>query len=163
MDGTVVYDCGEPLDGTVPIELCGGGAILEHSSLIGFENHHLLLFEGANHTPWAWDGVAENQMISFVSEKLFNNLDCANSTSINDVGADENVFILPNPVHNQFSISGLNNYKSLTIKTLYGKTVYRKVNNSINNNIEFLPAGIYIVELLKENKRDVITKKIIKL
>lgn len=80
LDNTVVYDCGEPLSGIVPIELCGGGAILEHSSLIGFENHHHLLFEGSDHTPWEWGGAAENQMISFVSEKLFNNLDCANST-----------------------------------------------------------------------------------
>ena len=163
LDNTVVYDCGEPLSGTVPIELCGGGAILEHSSLIGFENHHHLLFEGSDHTPWEWDGAAENQMISFVSEKLFNNLDCANSISINDEVARENVFILPNPVQNQFSVSGLNNYKSLTIKTLCGKIVYRKKGYSTNNNIDFLPGGLYIVELLKDNKEGVITKKIIKL
>ena len=163
LDNTVVYDCGEPLSGTVPIELCGGGAILEHSSLIGFENHHHLLFEGEDHTPWSWDGVIENQMISFVSENLFNNLDCANSTRIIDGDSDENVFILPNPVHDQFSVSGFNNYKSLSIKTLYGKTVYRKENDSTNNNIDFLPAGLYIVELLKENKQGVITKIIIKL
>ena len=102
-------------------------------------------------------------MISFVSENLFGNLDCANSTSINDEGAGENIFILPNPVHNQFSVSGLNNYKNLTIKTLCGKIVYRKKGSSINNNIDFLPRGLYIVELLKENKEGVITKKIIKI
>ena len=163
LDNTVVYYCGEPLSGTVPIELCGGGAILEHSSLIGFGNHHHLLFEGEDHTPWSWDGVIESQMISFVSENLFNNLDCANSTKINDGDSDENVFILPNPVHDQFSVSGFNNYKSLSIKTLYGKTVYRKENDSKNNNIDFLPAGLYIVELLKENMQGAITKKIIKL
>ena len=163
LDNTVLYDCGEPLSGTVPIELCGGGAILEHSSLIGFENHHHLLFEGEDHTPWAWSGPIENQMISFVSENLFNNLDCANSTRINDGDAGENVFILPNPVHDQFSVSGFNNYKSVSIKNLYGKTVYRKENDSTNNNIDFLPAGLYIVELLKENEQSVITKKIIKL
>ena len=163
LDNTVVYDCGEPLSGTVPIELCGGGAILEHSSLIGFENHHHLLFEGSDHTPWEWGGAFEDQMISFVSENLFNNLDCANSTRINDGDADENVFILPNPVQNQFSVSGLNSYKSLTIKTLCGKIVYRKEGASTNNNIDFLPGGLYIVELLKDNKEGVITKKIIKL
>jgi len=143
--------------------LCGGGAILEHSSLIGFENHHHLLFEGSDHTPWEWGGVFEDQMISFVSENLFNNLDCANSIGVNDEGGDENVFILPNPVHNQFSVSGLNNYKSLKIKTLCGKIVYRKEGASTKNNIDFLPGGLYIVELLKENKDGVITKKIIKL
>ena len=163
LDNTVVYDCGEPLSGVVPIELCGGGAILEHSSLIGFENHHHLLFEGSDHTPWEWGGVFEDQMISFVSENLFNDLDCANSIGVNDVGVGENVFILPNPVNNEFSVSGLNNYKSLTIKTLCGKIVYHKEGFSKNNNINFLAGGLYIVELLKDDKEGVITKKIIKL
>ena len=163
LDNTVVYDCGEPLSGVVPIELCGGGAILEHSSLIGFENHHHLLFEGSDHTPWEWGGTFEDQMISFVSENLFNNLDCTNSTGVSGGGVEENIFILPNPVQNQFSVSGLNNYKSLTIKTLYGKTVYRNEGASINNNVDFLPGGLYIIELLKGNNEGVITKKIIKL
>ena len=102
-------------------------------------------------------------MISFVSENLFNDLDCANSIGVNDENVGENVFILPNPVRNQFSVSGLNNHKSLTIKTLCGKIVYRKEGASTKNNIDFLPEGLYIVELLKENKEGVITKKIIKL
>ena len=161
IDNTVVYGCGEPLSGVVPVELCGGGAILEHSSLIGFENHHHLLFEARDHTPWEW-GV-EDQMISFVSENPLNDLDCANSIGVNDVGVGENVFILPNPVNNEFSVSGLNNYKSLTIKTLCGKIVYHKEGFSKNNNIDFLARGLYIVELLKDDKEGVITKKIIKL
>ena len=102
-------------------------------------------------------------MISFVSENLFNNLDCANSTKINEGTAGENIFVLPNQVHNQFSVSGFKNYKSLSIKTIYGKTVYHKENDSIDNNIDILPAGLYILELLKENMQSVITKKTIKL
>ena len=163
LDNTVVYGCGEPLSGLVPVELCGGGAILEHSSLIGFENHHHLLFEGSDHTPWEWGGTIEDQMISFVSENLFNDLDCANSIGVNDVGVGENVFILPNPVNNEFSVSGLNNYKSLTIKTLCGKIVYHKEGFSKNNNIDLLARGLYIVDLLKDDKEGVITKKIVKL
>ena len=65
-------------------------------------------------------------MISFVSENLFNNLDCANSIGVSDLGECESVFIHPNPVNNESSVSGLNNYKSLTIKTLCGKIVYHK-------------------------------------
>ena len=151
------------MSGVVPIELCGGGVILERSSLIGFENHHLLFFEGSDHTPWEWGRAIEDQMISFVSENLFNDHDCANSIGVNDVGVGENVFILPNPVNNEFSVSGLNNYKSLTIKTHCDKVVYHKEGFSKNNNIDFLARGLYIVELLKDDKEGVITKKIIKL
>ena len=49
-------------------------------------------------------------MISFVSENLFNNLDCANSIGVSDLGERESVFVHPNPVNNEFSVSGLNNY-----------------------------------------------------
>ena len=163
LDNTVVYGCGEPLSGLVPVELYGGRAILEHSSLIGFENHHHLLFEGSDNTPWEWGGTIEDQMISFVSENLFNNLDCANSIGVSDLGECESVFIHQNPINNEFSVSGLNNYKSLTIKTLCGKIVYHKEVFSKNNNIDFLAKGLYIVELLKDDKEGVITKKIIKL
>ena len=110
-----------------------------------------------------WSGDFEDQIISFVTENLFNNLDYANSISISERGAGENIFILPNPIQNQFSVSGLNNYKSLTIKTLCGKTVYSNEGASTNNNVDFLPGGLYIIELLKDNNEGVITKKIIKL
>ena len=77
-DVTVPYFCGEPLSGSVPLELCGGGSILAHTQAIGFPNHQHLLFPGQGHVPWQFGGATEVEMIDFVSTNLYNALDCMN-------------------------------------------------------------------------------------
>jgi para-nitrobenzyl esterase len=77
-DDTVPYFCGEPLNGSVQIELCGSGSMLAHTEAIGFPNHQHLLFPEQGHVPWQFGGPTEVEMIDFVSTNLYNALDCMN-------------------------------------------------------------------------------------
>lgn len=83
VDDVLPYLCGQPLSNAglpssgLP-ELCGGGAILAYTESIDFNNHHHLLLEGAGHAPWVYNLPSQNQMINYVSENLYNSLDCFN-------------------------------------------------------------------------------------
>ena len=149
-DNTVQYLCGEPLSGTIPIELCGGGAMLEHALTVGFEKYHHLLFEGAGHVPWEFGGSSEEAMINFVSEHLYNNLDCA------IVGAEEliskNPIVFPNPTESKFTIKSLKRIYNVVVSNLKGVVIFRSDNPS-EVDIKHLPKGIYMLEIEDENQK----------
>ena len=158
-DNTVPYLCGEPVSGIVPIELCGGGAMFEHTSSINFENHNHLLFEGAGHVPWEFGGPSEETMINFVSEHLYNNLDCAN------VGSEElinkNPVVFPNPIESKFTIKSLKRIYNVVVSNLKGVVVFRS-NNPSEVDIKHLPKGVYMIEIEDEDQK-VSRTKVVKL
>ena len=157
-DNTVQYQCGEPLGGSVQIELCGGGAMLEHSQSVGFEKHHHLLFPGAGHVPWEFGGPVEEAMISFVAEHLYSDLDCANM-GVENLVAKKHI-IYPNPVENRFSIKSLKRIYNVVISNLKGVEVFRSYNQS-EINIKHLPKGVYMIETQDEGQ-NVSRAKIVK-
>ena len=154
-DNTVPYLCGEPLSGAISIELCGGGAILDHTTAISFEKHFHQLYEGAGHVPWEFGGSSEETMISFVSEHLYNNLHCAN------VGAEELVrekpLIFPNPTESKFTIKSLKRIYNVVISNLKGVVIFRS-NNPSEVDITHLPKGIYMIETQDEDQKTSRTK-----
>jgi poly(3-hydroxybutyrate) depolymerase len=157
-DTTVPYLCGQPLSISTFPKLCGGGAILEHSTTIGFDKHHHLDFEGAGHVPWEFSNSSKDAMIHFVSEHLYNNLDCANV----DVGAEEPAvsrkpYIFPNPTERMFTIESSKKVNNVIVNNLNGVIVFRSKNSS-NINIEHLPQGVYMVEIHDENQKITHTK-----
>ena len=150
-DPVVPYNCGQPLQNNALPQLCGGGAMFAHTQEIGFTNHNHLEFVGAGHVPWEYAGDTQTQMIEFVSENLLNALDCAN------VGVEEltveNSSVYPNPTQNIFKFE---NEKSVAIVTLYtlNGTQVLQVENTNTVDVEHLPKGIYLVEIihLKQQK-----------
>jgi poly(3-hydroxybutyrate) depolymerase len=159
-DTTVPYLCGQPLSSPVLPQLCGGGAMLEQTEAIAFDSHYNLEFEGAGHVPWEFGGSSEDAMVSFVSEHLYNDLDCS------IVGVEELVntgkpLIFPNPTESKFSIQSLKRIYKVVISNLKGVVLF-KSENSANIDIEHLPKGIYMVEVLDENQK-ITRSKVVKM
>jgi len=152
-DRTVQYLCGPPFSYPfLPLpELCGGGAILEHLEAKDFDKYHHLVFEGAGHVPWEFESASEDAMIRFVSENLYNNLDCAN------VIVSQKPYIFPNPTERMFTIESLKRVYNVIISNLKGGVILRSKDSS-KINIEHLPQGIYVVEIHDENKKVTRTK-----
>ena len=70
---------------------------------------------------------------------------------LNTISTSSAIKIYPNPVMNSFQIS---NYSGpVTIFDLVGKVVYQQSINVSSIDIENLPKGIYLVELVKEGKK----------
>ena len=160
-DNTVDYMCGEPLGGVVSIDLCGGGAMLEHTTNIGFENHHHLLFDGADHEPWKQNSEDLNLMINFVVENLYIDLDCGNPVHA-PVFVLDDVGVFPNPAQHSIEVRGLVAGDELRLYHLSGKAIKIKSHGS-KLDLSFLKKGVYILKVVNEKRGRLITKKIVKL
>jgi len=159
-DTTVPYLCGQPLSNPVLPQLCGGGAMLEQTEAIGFDSHYHLEFEGAGHVPWEFGGSSEVAMINFVSEHLYNALDCAN-VGVEEVVSTGKPLIFPNPTESKFSIQSLKRIYQVVVSNLKGVVLF-KSENATTIDIEHLPKGIYMVEVLDENQK-VTRSKVVKM
>ena len=159
-DTTVPYFCGQPLSNPVLPQLCGGGAMLEQSEAIAFDSYFHLEFEGAGHVPWEFGGSSEVAMINFVSENLYNDLDCSN-IGVAELERIEKPLIFPNPTESKFSIRSLKRIYKVVISNLKGVVIF-KSDNSESIDIEHLPNGVYMVEILDENQK-ITRSKIVKM
>ena len=159
-DTTVPYFCGQPLSNPVLPQLCGGGAMLEQSEAIAFDSYFHLEFEGAGHVPWEFGGSSEVAMINFVSENLYNDLDCSN-IGVAELERIEKPLIFPNPTESKFSIRSLKRIYKVLISNLKGVVIF-KSDNSESIDIEHLPNGVYMVEILDENQK-ITRSKIVKM
>lgn len=158
-DNTVPNFCGQPLNNPVLPELCGGGAMFENSQEIGFDNHNHLVFEGSGHVPWEFGGSSEVAMVDFVSEHLYNSLDCA-EVNLDEVVVGEPI-IFPNPTESRFTIESLKRIYKVVISNLKGVEIFR-AEKAININIEHLPKGVYMVEMIDEDQK-VTRSKVVKM
>ncbi|MAZ30656.1 MAG: hypothetical protein CMP57_01020 [Flavobacteriales bacterium] len=147
-DLTVPYNCGQPLGISVLPQLCGGGSILEHSNEMNFENFHHLLFEGAGHVPWEYGGLSEELMVDFVTEKLYENLDCF------EVGLSNINYTLPtlypNPTRDIVEISHSKKIISIKIRNIKGQIIMIETNLT-SLSLSEIPEGFYCVDILDEN------------
>lgn len=159
-DSTVPYLCGQPLSNPVLPQLCGGGAMLEHTEAIAFDAHHHLEFEGAGHVPWEFGGSSEEAMVAFVSEHLYNDLDCAN-VGVEELVNTDKPLIFPNPTESKFSIQSLKRIYKVVVSNLKGVVLF-KSEDAANINIQHLPKGIYMVEVLDENQK-ITRSKVVKI
>jgi poly(3-hydroxybutyrate) depolymerase len=147
-DPTVPYMCGQPLGISVLPQLCGGGSMLEHSNEMNFENFHHLLFEGAGHVPWEYGGLSEELMVDFVTEKLYENLDCF------EVGLSNINYTLPtlypNPIRDIVQISHSKKIISIKIRNINGQIIMTETNLT-SLSLSEIPEGFYCVDILDEN------------
>lgn len=159
LDTTVPYLCGQPLNNNILPELCGGGAIYNHTETIGFENHFHMEFQNAGHVPWEFGGSSEVAMVDFVSTNLYNNLNCA-EVSLDDV-VTESPVIFPNPTESKFTIESLKRIYKVVISNLKGVEIFRSEDTS-RIDIGHLPRGVYMVEMFGENQK-VTRSKVVKM
>ena len=143
------FSCGQPLGSAILPELCGGGAMYEHTQEIGFSNHAHLPFVGAGHVPWEF-GSSQDVMINFVSDNLYASLDCMN------IGVDEltteNISIYPNPTKDLFTFDVNNDISVVEVYNLNGAKLLR-LENTNSVNIQHLPKGVYMVEITTVNQQ----------
>ena len=80
-DGVVPYNCNGFQNNPSYDQLCGGGALINNFQNLGI-NTDLLTFPGDGHCPWDASTNKMNQVISLVSDFVYQNLDCEESTSL---------------------------------------------------------------------------------
>ena len=79
-DGVVPYDCNGFQNNPSFDQLCGGGALINNFQFSGITSD-LLTFPGDNHCPWDSDGSKMNQVINFVSDFVYQNIECEDQNS----------------------------------------------------------------------------------
>lgn len=158
-DFTVPYSCGQPLLSVSFIsilpELCGGGAMSEHTEAIGFTNHHYLNFENQGHVPWDIYPSIEAEMIAFVSTNLYNSLDCESLHTALDETTKLKAF--PNPTSSSIRFSIENQKNKVILYNTNGTEVMRQENTN-EINVEHLPKGFYTVQLIDDKQKSTFTK-----
>ena len=83
-DGVVPYDCNGFQNNPSYDQLCGGGALINNFQNAGIPSD-LLTFPGDNHCPWDADSNKMSQVISFVSDFVYQNIDCDQNTGLEDI------------------------------------------------------------------------------
>ena len=115
---------------------------------MNFENFHHLLFEGAGHVPWEYGGLSEELMVDFVTEKLYENLDCF------EVGLSNINYTLPtlypNPIRDIVEISHSKKIISVKIRNINGQIIMTETNLT-SLSLSKIPEGFYCVDILDEN------------
>ena len=82
-DGVVPYDCNGFQNNPAYDQLCGGGALYPILNDL-VSTTALLTFENDNHCPWDASSNKMNQVKTFVSDFVYNNLDC-NISSVHEL------------------------------------------------------------------------------
>lgn len=108
-DGVVPYNCNGFQNNPSFDQLCGGGALINDFQNMGVTSD-LLTFPGDNHCPWDGDDNKMDQVISFVSDFVFQNIDCDQNSKLDDFDTSKGFLIsqvdlLGRPVN--FDYSGI--------------------------------------------------------
>ena len=74
-DGVVPYDCNGFQNNPIYDQLCGGGALYPEFQSLGITTD-LLTFPNDDHCPWDGSTSKMNQVIEFVSDFIYQNIDC---------------------------------------------------------------------------------------
>ena len=80
-DNVVPYNCNGFQNNPSYDQLCGGGALINNFQDLGITTD-LLTFPGDGHCPWDASTSKMNQVISLVSDFVYQNIDCEESTSL---------------------------------------------------------------------------------
>jgi len=165
-DQTVRYDCGFPLSGSTPVDLCGSGIITTRLTNLGTYNH-LDQYAGGTHPPYNGSASIMEDNKDSLAMFLYNILDCNPSnfqkptqktcanTSVSIAEVDNTVIdadIYPNPANDEINIALTNEYAnnaSISVINSVGKIVLRKnVSSNITQlSLSNLPTGIYFVKI----------------
>ena len=80
-DGTVPYDCNGFQNNPSFDQLCGGGSLNPQFQTLGLDSD-LLTFPNDDHCPWSSNSSKMVQVINFVSDFVYERINCDNSSSV---------------------------------------------------------------------------------
>jgi hypothetical protein len=178
-DQTVLYDCGFPLNGNTPVNLCGSNVVDKRMNSVG-TYHHFDSYGGADHPPYASSAAIRTENKDSVAMFLYNILDCNPSnlqkpTQKNCTTHPNAVYevannpfdatIYPNPFNGELTVEiDLKAHKNATISILnsVGKLIStQKADAYINKlSLENVPSGLYFVKIATPDQS--FTQKVIK-
>jgi para-nitrobenzyl esterase len=179
-DQTVLYDCGFPLSGNTPVNLCGSNPVNTRLNNVGtyalFDS-----YTGADHPPYANSATIMQDNKDSLAVFLYNILDCnpnnfqkatqKNCTNNPNVSVQEfaqnpfDAVFYPNPFNNELTVElDFNSFNNTSISVInaVGKVVKtQKAQAYINKiNLNNLPVGLYFVRITSSEAT--YTQKVIK-
>ncbi len=80
-DGVVPYDCNGFQNNPIYDQLCGGGALYPEFQAMNLDTD-LLTFANDDHCPWSVSASKMDQVISFVSDFVYERIDCEENISL---------------------------------------------------------------------------------
>ena len=91
-DGVVPYDCNGFQNNPSYDQLCGGGALINDFQNMGIAAE-LLTFPGDDHCPWSINNTKMDQVISFVSDFVYENIDCDQTSKVEEIRLQNEEYI----------------------------------------------------------------------
>ncbi len=156
-DETVAYGCDNALGYPFLPVVCGSEKILEQADLFSVENALHTFDSGGHAAP-----IVNLQSVSvpFISDFIYSNLDCNQSTSIIENNIEVSVF--PNPFKDSFLIESKTYFSKIRLIDIFGKVQFswQGNTNSTQVNLADLSPGVYLLQLIQNNS--FVTSRIIK-
>jgi len=160
-DATVPYNCGHPLGGIVPVDLCGLG-VLEPAYVAKAINHWSKVYTGDAHVPWASNPAKFNTVDSMTREFLYTQV-CPSGASVQNITATGSITTLyPNPASEAATVHASSLIESISVYDPSGRIAFSRsdINNTeISINTSHFAKGLYFVRV---NFADVNTTPVIK-
>lgn len=163
-DNVVPYDCDYPLGGYCRVKLCGMGT-LEPDMTANSVYHMTKIFTGESHVPWD-SNPAEFKTVDSLTTIFLYNLVCTNVASVNELRANTEVSVYPNPANDIVNISAVAEVKDAAIYDATGRTVLYEDGAgklAFEVNTSKLPGGVYFVKLhfVNENNMPVVKRVVV--
>lgn len=171
LDTVVPYDCndvywGQPGLGNIDlVDICGSAAIHPIADELGIINE-LLVFEGADHTPWS-NGEAAMEMamdsvIEFVTPALYAILPCSFPTHLDTWNASNFINVYPNPTSDflQIEMPEAKEYQVALFNSTGQVMAALNMDRHLNLSIDHLSSGIYFLQITN-NQKEIFSQKII--
>ena len=163
-DNVVPYNCGNPLGGIIPVQLCGMG-VLEPAYVANGIYHMSHIFPGDGHVPWSADNAKLFTVDSMITVFLYN-LVCTGISSVNEVQTATDISLFPNPVNEVLHLRSMQSVCDVVIYDQAGRTVLQVKDMNKDNfeiNTSQLSSGMYFVRVRfsNENNAPVVRKIVI--
>ena len=91
-DGTVPYDCNGFQNNPSLDQLCGGGSLNPQFQSLGLDSD-LLIFPNDDHCPWSSNSSKMEQVLNFVSDFVYERINCDSSSSLIEKNTDHSTLI----------------------------------------------------------------------
>jgi para-nitrobenzyl esterase len=169
-DAVVPYTCGYPNFGTtffpvyVNVKLCGLGS-LEPAYVSNSISHMSHVFPGQGHVPWSSNTGMFNTVDSMITVFLYSQV-CTNVSSVNEVNANTEVSVFPNPAGENVYLQSAEPVSGFTMYDPAGRVVKERVGineRDVQVNTAHLSKGMYLIRIrfTDENNAPVIRRIVI--
>jgi len=170
LDVTVPYNCGNPLNNAVPVQLCGLGA-LEPVYTANSIYHMSHVFVGDQHVPWQYNPgttayLPKFQTVDSIVTVFLYSLVCTGISGVNELHVNADVSLFPNPATDMVILKSAQVVSDISMFDETGRAVQQI--NGINKesyeiNTTGLSKGMYFIKISfsNENNTPVVRKVMI--